>query len=323
MGLINETLPSGSYSLTESDWPAVLLIADDGPNLRTASGILLYRLLSSYPPGRLRIIESPADRGDGLAGRPSTKISAPLARLHETRFHRVKRSLSALGVIPDIDPDTIKDALEGFEPDVVLSMMQSAAYYNSAYCYARLRGLPLVLIIHDINEDFEPVFHFARRAVRRRDTAVYRYASNRLCVSPEMERLNAQRYGVPGEVMYPNRSEQLRPRPFEESAKLKTPGRLTVSFVGNPNGYGYGHELARLIPAFRATGSRLLMFGNPPGPSSILRDAQDCCEIRGFLQQPEDAWKQVQTDSDAVIMPYANPAGGWARLYGCHFPSKL
>jgi hypothetical protein len=36
-----------------------------------------------------------------------------------------------------------------------------------------------------------------------------------------MAEYNERRYGVPGEVMYPNRSEELQPRPLEMSLALR------------------------------------------------------------------------------------------------------
>ncbi|MEO8276036.1 MAG: hypothetical protein ABI639_07435 [Thermoanaerobaculia bacterium] len=205
---------------------------------------------------------------------------------------------------------------------MVLSVMQHAAYYDTAWRFAKSRGIPLVVIVHDVNEQFEPVLPIAVAAMRRRDGKFYRFASKRLCVSPQMERLCAELYDVGGDVMYPNRSEELMPRPIEASAKLRSHGRLTVGFVGNPN-YGYGDELLRLLPAFRSSCARIILFGHPPaGACRPLLDAADCVDFRGFRPAME-AWRAVQEECDAVILPYPNPAGRMERLYRHHFPSKL
>src|SRR5262249_45180397 len=37
----------------------------------------------------------------------------------------------------------------------------------------------------------------------------------------------------------------------------------------------------------------------------------------------QQAWQAVQSDCDAVMLPYPNPAGGMERLFRHHFPSKL
>ena len=257
----------------------------------TAGGILLERLLKDFPQERLFVIERNAE-GKGRHW-PSVSLKVPLGRFEFSRFHRWKRSLHGIGLIPDVHPDKIDALLAGFRPQIVLCIMASGAYYGAAWNYARARGLPLIVIVHDVNDQFEPVLAFARDAVRRRDAAAYRYATLRLCISSEMEALCADRYGVRGVVMHPNRSEELLARPLVESARLKSAGRLTVGFAGNLN-YGYGEELLRLLPALRASCSRLLIFGHPPGASSAaLLDARDCVEFRGYTPTPADAWHAI------------------------------
>jgi glycosyltransferase involved in cell wall biosynthesis len=100
--------------------------------------------------------------------------------------------------------------------------MQNTSFICVAERTARKLGIPLVLIVHDLNEEFEKVFPWAKRALFERNRAVYRAASRRLCVSPEMAEFLEQRYGVPGEVMYPNRSEELQPGAAELSLTLRS-----------------------------------------------------------------------------------------------------
>ena len=200
--------------------------------------------------------------------------------------------------------------------------MARAALYEPAWAYAVSRGLPLVVIVHDVNDEFEPVLPVAQKAIRRRDARFYRYATRRLCVSPEMEAFFAETYGVHGEVLYPNRSEDLHPRPFEEARTLKRATGLTVGFAGNLN-FGYGDELLRLLPAFRASASRLIIYSHPPLPSCAgLLDARDIVDFRGFAPS-QQAWLETQSHCDAVLLPYPNPAGVMEPLYRHHFPSKL
>lgn len=232
------------------------------------------------------------------------------------------RSLRAFGLVPPVPTREIEELLEGFDPELVLCVMQHSNFYDAAARFARLRRLPLVVIVHDVNEQFEPVLPIAVKAMRRRDGAFYRQASRRLCVSPEMEGLCRELYGAAGDVLYPVRGEDLFARPIEAAVTLKSKPGLTVGFVGNLN-YGYGDELLRLLPAFRASGSRLVVFSSPPGPScaELLR-MPDLVDFRGFAPAAE-AWQSVQAECDAVILPYPNPPGKLERLYRFHFPSKL
>jgi glycosyltransferase involved in cell wall biosynthesis len=308
-------------SITQ-DWPNLLLLSDEGPQMSTAGGILLFRLLQGYPPERLHVIERRVEKERERLSCQYDSLVVPWGRFEHSRFHRWKRSLRAYGLVPPVSLRKVNALLGNFRPQVVLCVMQHAAYYDTAWRFARSRKLPLIVIVHDVNEQFEPVLPFALKAMRRRDGAFYRYASSRLCVSPEMEALCAQLYGVKGDVQYPNRSEELQPRPFLESRKLRRDGVLTIGFVGNLN-YGYGEGLLQLLPAFRATKTRLVLFSNPPGGKAApLLEANDCCEFRGFAPA-KDAWQSIQADCDAVILPYPNADAHMERLYRHHFPSKL
>jgi glycosyltransferase involved in cell wall biosynthesis len=302
--------------------PPVLLLSDEGPHMSTAGAILLYRLLEDYPADRLRVIERRVDPDQNQLACRYDSLTTPWRRFEGSRFHKWKRSLRAFDLVPQVPLRRIDALLDGFSPEVVLCVMQHACYFDTAHRFARARGLPLMVIVHDVNEQFEPVFPWALAAARRRDGAFYRYASRRLCVSTEMESLCAELYGARGQVMYPNRSEELRPRSFEEARTLKMPGTLTVGFVGNLN-YGYGDELLRLLPVLRTAGVRLVAFSNPPGGKcAALLEAKDCFDFRGFAPSMQ-AWRAIQSECDAVILPYPESPGHLERLYRYHFPSKL
>ena len=301
----------------------LLVFSDEGPHTSSAGGLQLHRLLQDYPPSSLFVV-SRSEPGDSQRlACEYRSLRTPWRRFEQSRFHRWKRSLRAFGLVPPVTVAQVDKLLGEFAPELVLCVMQHACYYDSAWRYARVRRLPLVVIVHDVNEQFEAVLPFAAKAMRRRDGAFYRFASKRLCVSPEMEGLCRERYGVPGDVLYPIRGGDLLPRPVVEAGALKRPPGLTVGFVGNLN-YGYGDELLRLLPAFRASGSRLVVFGNPPGASCIdLLVARDVVDYRGFVPTAEEAWTAVKSECDAVILPYPNPGGKLEPLYRFHFPSKL
>lgn len=152
---------------------------------------------------------------------PYRELPMPLRRLETSRFNVHKRSLQVFGLIPLPSHRKILRMLGDFRPDVIVTVMQNTSFICVAERTARKLGIPLVLIVHDLNEDFEKVFPWAKRALFERNRAVYRAASRRLCVSPEMAEYLEQRYGFPGEVMYPNRSEELQPRPLAMSLTLR------------------------------------------------------------------------------------------------------
>lgn len=176
---------------------------------------------SASPPAKLFVIGPGAHPEAVLLDCPYRELRMPLARLDNTRLSMWKRSLTVLGLIPLPAHRRVMGLLGGYKPDALVCVMVNTPWMLLAERTARRVGVPLVLIVHDLNEEFEKVFPWARRALFKRNRQVYRAAARRLCVSPEMVDYLEKRYGVPGEVMYPNRSEELQPRPLEMSLTLR------------------------------------------------------------------------------------------------------
>lgn len=310
--------------MSSSEFPRVLVLSDEGPQTGSAGGLLLHRLFHGWPADRIRVLARHVPtRGDPLPNVAYRRLLVPWHRFENSRWHRLKRSLRAFGLTPMARMADIAAALEGFSPDLVFCVMQHAQYFDSAAYFARSQGLPLVVAVHDLNESFEPVYPWAREAMRQRDRAFYRLAACRLCISPEMERYCREAYGVAGEVLLPIRSDDLEPRPLALAATLRTPGRLTLGFVGNL-GYGYGQALEEQLDGLRAAGARLIVYSRPPGPElQRLLHSNDCCDLRGFVPA-QDAWRAMQAECDAVWLPYPKrPDDKLKALYRVHFPSKL
>lgn len=180
-----------------------------------------FGILQDGSLAKLFVIGPKAHAGAELLPCPYRELRLPLARFDNTRFSVLKRSLVACRLIPLPSQRKIMSLLGEFRPEVLVCVMIDTPWMLLAERTARRLGIPLVLIVHDINEEFEKVFAWAKKALLERNRQVYRAASRRLCVSPELAKYLEQRYGVPGEVMYPNRSEELQPRAAELSLTLR------------------------------------------------------------------------------------------------------
>jgi len=204
----------------------VLVLSDEVPQTVNAGAILLHRLFAGYG-GQAKPAHFERDNFDILKDKsalrlfvvgpnphpdaklldcPYRELRMPLRRLETSRFSVHKRSLQALGFIPLPTHRALLKLLGDFRPEVIVTVMQGTPFICLAERTARKLNIPLVLIVHDLNEEFEQVFPWANRALFETNRRVYRSAARRLCVSPEMTEHLEQRYGVPGEVMYPNRS---------------------------------------------------------------------------------------------------------------------
>lgn len=313
---------SASDPVSVDAFPRVAYVSQVQPQTVHAGCIVMHRLFAGYPADRLVVIGPEPSPGAELLPCRYERMRLPLERLNFTRFSGLVFSLRTMGMVPGLSVKRASRLLRGFQPDVIVTLMQVEPWYRLAHRLATLRRVPLVMIVHDLPELFERVYPWALRTQRERDRRVYQAAARRMCVSPAMRDHFQRVFGVGGDVLYPSRSEELRPRPFELSRRLRREGVLTVGFAGT-RAYGYGDQLARMVGAFRAAGARLRIYQNPPHGPDPLAAAADIVTFAGFASTPMQTWARVQTECDAVILPYLWTTNFIDRLYRVHFPSKL
>lgn len=307
------TLNASGMAWGSGEVPRVLVVGPDLPHLGVAGSILLHRLFQGWPPESLLAVGPSVPASILKHSCRFLAYQPTLGRFENTRVARLLRLLRALRVIP-----AGQIALPDFQPDVVVHILSSLAYSEAAYSCSLRSGVPLVLILHDDPEDFNGTYYWASHLTRRQVQRIYRHATSRLCVSPEMERTLRERYGAAGDVMYPNRSENTLPRPPQASLSLKEPGSLTLGFAGSMS-YGYGDRLLELVPVFRKASVKVRVYGgNLPtaGCSDVLLN-------QGRVSPPEALWERVKDECDAVLLPYCRPHHGHQNLFRTHFPSKL
>ena len=286
------------------------------PETRYAGSLLLYRLLQTYPPERLLAVGVKTNPDSALLSCAYRHLPpARSARLNLTRFAEAKRSLESVGLAGRIPDASVDASVDGFTPDVVVSVMERHDYMDAAYRFCRRRGLPLVLIVHDRLESFELVYAPFRQAQIDANARIYRFAADRLCVSQEMVDALTSVYGARGSVMYPNRSDDLTPRAPIESSELKSPPFLTIGYAGSL-AYGYGDRLRELMPVLSNANIRLRIYSHDTSAATLA----GATHAGGF--PPAELWERVKGECDAVWLPYAHDDHHRA-LYATHFPSKL
>jgi glycosyltransferase involved in cell wall biosynthesis len=299
-------------------FPNILLISQTIPQTVYAGSILLHRLLKNYPEDKLLVIGSPPHPKAELLSCRYESLEIPLDRLSRTRWAKIYRSLGSFNLLPQMQVSSIKSLLNGFQADLVLSVMQVQPFYHLAYRFAKSQKLPLALIVHDIPERFEAVENYAVAKQLAKSAEVYGYASKRFCVTPELRDYLEPIYKASGDVLYPNRSESITPRPISDTLDLKQPDVLTVGYAGTMS-YGYGKQLQYIIPALRKAGVKLRIYSL----DCLITDAPDVVTNCGYAKAAEITWERVKAECDAVILPYCWSDDEHQELYKTHFPSKL
>ena len=294
----------------------ILILSAAVPQTWYAGSLLLYRLLQHQPPHALKAVgPRPQAASETLGCEYVELLPAASSRLDLTRFAELKRSLQAVSAVGRIADGRVDAAVAEFAADVVVSLMERFDYVEAAHRFCQRRGLPLALIVHDRLESFEHVYPAFAGAQRRRFASVYRDAAARFCISPEMEQRLSTEYGAHGTVLYPNRSEELVPRPVLDSAALKSPPLLTIGYAGAMN-YGYGERLRAVMPLLAGAGFTLRVYSREAPP------AIDGVVYGGSFRRTRDLWDRVQSECDLVWLPYSH-SPEFRPLYETHFPSKL
>lgn len=304
--------------------PRILFLTSEAPHSGAAGSIYFHRLFADWPADRLHVVTNhpPPEGADTLACAYRT-LRLPIDRLDRTRLWPWKARLRVLGAGRLVPLRPVERAVGDFRPQAVATLMQDSWYYDLAARYAAARRLPLILFVHDLADGFEPVPGRLRARQRAKDRGVYRRAALRLCVSPGMVSHFEREFEAPGHVLPPPRSETPPSQDPENCRTLKNPSRLTLGYAGGLH-YGYGEQLLRMIPALRAAGAFVEVFGaTPSGPLAPLLAASDVFRFNGHAATPEHAWRGLLARCDATLLPYLYPPDQHARQYRTHFPSKL
>lgn len=286
------------------------MISQEVPHSKAAGSIVLARLLQGWPADRIQVFGPLPPKDAATLDCAYSEFRPKLSRLQMSRFAPLAPPLAAL--LPTSPLNIIAK-----RPAIVLSVMQTSMYYSAAHATARRLRLPFGLIVHDDPEEIERLRWWGVPAVRGFNGRIYRDADLRFCISPQLRDLLERRYGAPADVLYPNRSASLAPRPMEWNESLR--GRqLTIGYAGTM-AYGYEWRLRELAPIFHAAKAKLRIY-SLQRPEFLPAPGID---YAGPSDRPETMWERVKTECDAVILPYCRLQYGHEHLYRTHFPSKL
>ena len=148
-------------------FPQVLIFSSEFPQTGTAGGLILHRIFQEYPAERVRILGPEPDPNSKPVAFRHHIIRMPWKKFESSRFNKAQRTLRSFGLVPRFPLPQADRLLDGFRPEVVLTVMQHGTWYDSAMAYAQARKIPLVTIVHDANENFDKVYGWAKEAQRR------------------------------------------------------------------------------------------------------------------------------------------------------------
>jgi hypothetical protein len=294
--------------------PRFVHLAEVSPEAGLHGSALFYRLYRALPPEKILVLEpwplsEPQRRLPGVEYRVMGPQPAERVRLGSLR------RWVGLGA----EREKIGEACEDFQPEALVTLAHGWKWI-SACQWARERGIPFHLFVHDAGGGFLPST-FGRLRVRPVDEWIfgkfYRAAASRLCISPFMEERFRRRYGVAGQVIMPTVGDDawIQSRP---GLRLGEPGgALQMAYAGSLNLH---HEsLGMLGGVLAETGGSLHLFGEPA--LGVFAQGRQGLVYRGQLGEKE-LIETLHREFHAAFLPvdFSREGKEWAELA---FPSKL
>jgi hypothetical protein len=315
--------------------PRLLYIGDVSIADTSAGEVLLYRLLQRYPADRLAAVCGVRPDVTLLPGVAYHHWGASMPRLLRSRVAREYILWNAWQYYEV--PPPIAQIATMFKPDAILTISHVSAWL-CAWQLAVRRNIPLHIIAHDVGDYADRFPRWSQAWAERKFGAAYRAAKSRLCITDTMAELYEERFGAPGEVIYPTRAgdpgvlsvaprtaRDLRSLTFGYGGSINTPSQLAqIAQFGRIAGES-GHRLVVYTPqhaAIQAAVAAVPAIELKPSVPSVelgrrFRETVDCL----FLPQQFDEADRLAmstlfaskwTDYSVVGLPVLVWAPAWS-----------
>lgn len=301
--------------MTDSS-PRVLFCTSEIPQSVNAGSMQLFRALQGYPGDRLMVLgAAPEPDAELLPCRYET-LRLLTYRLACTRFRSWTSGLNAMNTLVEPQLSRSVEMVRDFSPELVVTVMDKLSFYKHAWALSRRLAVPLLVITMDDPQTFERAHPWLEGSFVRFLRQLYRDAALSLGVSQEMCEYLEARFGKKSTAFYSGPPEGIVSRPPETSRELRNAPRLRLAYAGSL-GLGYREGLLAILDALEGADAEVHLFTRD---QHCLIDHPRIIN-RGFLP-PARLWPVVQTDCDALLLPYAFE-GPMLRVYRTHFPTKL
>ncbi|HUQ86228.1 MAG TPA: glycosyltransferase [Vicinamibacterales bacterium] len=305
--------------MADAALPRLLYLADVQVESSQHGSALIFRALETYPPDRLRIVETAAT---SLPERrlPGVRYaSLPIGRRRwlNTRLHGIYSAWLTWRAAQRAD--RVVSALSGFEVEAVATVGHGFGWITAAEVAQRL-GVPLHLIVHDDWPRSSAIVEPCRPFLERTFGRVYRGAASRLCVSPFMAEEYERRYGAAGSLMYPSRSKEC-PVFAAKAPRFIGDEDMVIGYGGNSSPL-LVESLRQLAATLPGTRTRLALFGgfDEDAKRRLLAESP-AITFHGFVPFDEMI-RRLREIADVLFVPMTFGAEQMDNMK-ISFPSKL
>ncbi len=283
------------------DLPRLLYVGDVTVADTTAGEALLFRLLQSYPPGKLALVCGVRPDAPLLPGATYHHWGAAFPRLLHSRiaeeyilfrawkYYELPRRIATIATL--------------FRPDAILTISHVSGWLG-AWQLAADRRLPLHIVAHDDLVYANRFPRWSRAWAERAFGTAYRAARSRLCISEAMAEAYERRFGAAGTVIHPTRGAG-RPVVTTVAPRLAQPrSALTFAYGGSINSPQQFDQILAFARAAGAAGHRLLAYTPQHAALRSRAGEAPALDLRAPLP-PGELTARFREEADCLLLPQA------------------
>jgi glycosyltransferase involved in cell wall biosynthesis len=291
----------------------------------TAGSALLYRLLETYPPEKLLIVEafeSPSTASHRLPGVTYAVLPKPWNR--GWRFLRTRLPWAFWPIFKVYANSVAKrcgDLVRDFRPEALVTVHERFTWVIADRVALRF-NLPLHLILHDEwfrNITFSEGF---REPSNCYFSEVYQRASSRLCVSPYMEESYRVGFGREGTVLYPSRSVNALVHVSPPERLRSVAGQPVAMYAGNIFQADFLKSMQCVAEALASMGGKLVLYTTYSKANAIRNGlTAENVEFRETVRWKELA-DRIRAEAHFLFLPMSFDENDRPNT-AVSFPSKI
>jgi glycosyltransferase involved in cell wall biosynthesis len=298
--------------------PKLLYIGEVPAEPTVGGAALLYRLLQTYPPHQLLVVQCEQNQTAIDRRLPGVRYEIyrlPFERLTRTRLNTV------CGIVRYVTASWRARKVAGlsseFDAERVLTIAHGYGWITAAI-FALRKGLPLHLVVHDHVPDTMHLPTFLKRFAWRRFKTTYQQAASRWCISPRMGEAYSH-LGAPARVMYPLRALDCAEFDSPPDRLYRQHTGLNYGYAGSLDTKANVDLLATLAQVVEPLGSKLVLYAGPNPPASLSSHRN--VVSRGYLPSTQLV-QALREEVDVLVLPMSF-APRDQQSTELSFPSKL
>lgn len=278
--------------------PRILYYSDVPVELSFGGATLNYRLLEHYPKDKLLIVQGMEINTEARIKNVLYHVDIIywLDRVKRTRVGKWALGFSVLDAL--FGPIRYKKEINDFKPDIILSVSFRLMWIK-AFRLKKQLNIPFYFVLHD---DWLTAENYGvwQKKIERIFKKVYRQASGRFCISPNMENYYYELFKIHGNVLYPLRAQQDKLYPAVHHNNVTT---LKFCYAGSLYTGDFASMLNEIAKVLATHHFELYVFSPTQRENLMQYEFLQKPHVKFYgLMPPQSLISMMNTEMDVAIM---------------------